>query len=164
MANFNKCILAGNLVRDPETKVLPNGTTVCDLGLAINRKWTQDGVAKEEVTFVDCTAFAKTADLIAKYLKKGSPALIEGRLKLDQWEAQDGSKRSKLRVIIDNVQFLGSAPERSGDAPAPSPAARYQPRGPAPAARRPAPAALEYGGEPGAAGPAVPVDDDPIPF
>jgi single-strand DNA-binding protein len=109
MANVNVVILVGNITRDPDLKYLPSGSPVCELGLAINRKWTSsDGQAKEEVTFVDCTAFAKTAELIAKFFKKGDPIMVEGRLKLDQWQAQDGSNRSKLRVIVDKFHFMKS--------------------------------------------------------
>ena len=107
MANLNKVLLMGNITRDPELKYMPNQTAVCDVSLAVNRTWTgQDGVKKEEVTFVDCSCFGKTAEILSKYKKKGDPLFIEGRLKLDQWEAQDGSKRSKMRVIIENFQFL----------------------------------------------------------
>jgi len=107
MANLNKVLLMGNITRDPELKYMPNQTAVCDFGLAINRGWTgQDGVRKEEVTFVDCSCFGKTAEILSKYKKKGDPLFVEGRLKLDQWEAQDGSKRSKMRVIVENFQFL----------------------------------------------------------
>jgi single-strand DNA-binding protein len=109
MANFNKVFLMGNLTRDPALSYLPSQTAVCEIGLAINRKWTdQQGQAKEETTFVDCSAFGRTAETISKYLKKGRPVFVEGRLKLDQWEAQDGTKRSKMRVIIDNFQFIDS--------------------------------------------------------
>jgi single-strand DNA-binding protein len=107
MANLNKVMLMGNITRDPELKYMPSQTAVCDFGLAINRTWTgQDGVKKEEVTFVDCTCFGKTAEILAKYKKKGDPLFVDGRLKLDQWEAQDGSKRSKMRVVVENFQFL----------------------------------------------------------
>lgn len=107
MANLNKVMLIGNMTRDPELKYLPSQTPVCEFGLAVSRTWTgQDGVKKEETTFVDCTCFSKQAEVLAKYKKKGDPLFIEGRLKLDQWEAQDGSKRSKMRVIIENFQFL----------------------------------------------------------
>lgn len=107
MANLNKVMLMGNITRDLECKALPSGTNVAEFGLAINRQWTgQDGVKKEEVTFVDCCAFGKLADLLAKYKQKGDPLFVEGRLKLDQWEARDGSKRSKIRVIVEGVQFL----------------------------------------------------------
>lgn len=114
MANFNKVILMGNITRDPEIKMLPSGTAVCEFGLAINRNWTaQDGTKKEEVTFVDISAFGNQAETLTKYVKKGSPLHVEGRLKLDQWEAQDGSKRSKLRVILESFQFLGSKQEEA---------------------------------------------------
>lgn len=107
MANFNKVLLMGNITRDLDLKYLPSQTAVCEFGLAVNRTWTgQDGVRKEEVTFVDCTCFGKTAEILAKYKKKGDPLFVEGRLKLDQWEAQDGSKRSKMRVVVENFQFL----------------------------------------------------------
>jgi single-strand DNA-binding protein len=116
MANLNKVMLIGNLTRDPELKYLPsNQMPVCEIGMAINRKWTgQDGIKKEETTFVDCTSFGKTAELIAKYVKKGDPLFVDGRLKLDQWEAQDGSKRSKMRVVIENFQFLSRGPGAGG--------------------------------------------------
>jgi single-strand DNA-binding protein len=111
VANVNKVILIGNLTRDPELKFLPSQTAVCEFGLAVNRTWTgQDGVKKEEVTFVDCSAFGRQAETLNKYVKKGNPLFIEGRLKLDQWEAQDGSKRSKMRVVIENFQFLSAGP------------------------------------------------------
>jgi single-strand DNA-binding protein len=107
MANFNKVLLMGNITRDLELKYLPSQTAVCEFGLAVSRNWTgADGVKKEEVTFVDCNCFGKTAEILAKYKKKGDPLFVEGRLKLDQWEAQDGSKRSKLRVVVENFQFL----------------------------------------------------------
>lgn len=107
MANFNKVILAGNLTRDPEHRVAANGNSICKLGLAVNRTYqTRDGERREETTFVDVDAFGKQADVISKYLRKGQPILIEGRLKYDQWES-DGQKRSKLAVVVENFQFLG---------------------------------------------------------
>lgn len=111
MANFNKVILAGNLTRDPQVSMLPSNTPVCEFGLAINRKWRdQGGQAREEVCFVDCRAFGKTAENIGQYLAKGKPLLVEGRLKFDSWEARDGSgKRSKLYVVIDTFQFLNAS-------------------------------------------------------
>jgi single-strand DNA-binding protein len=115
MANLNKVMLMGNITRDPELKYLPSQTAVCEFGLAINRTWTsQDGARKEETTFVDCSAFGKPAETIVKYMKKGSPIFVEGRLKLDQWEAQDGSKRSKMRVVVENFQFISSRPQGQG--------------------------------------------------
>jgi single-strand DNA-binding protein len=109
MANVNKVILIGNLTRDPELKFLPSSTAVCEFGIAVNRKWKEkSGEEKEEVTFVDCSAFGNQAETLNKYVKKGSPIYLEGRLKLDQWDAQDGTKRSKMRVIVDHFQFLSS--------------------------------------------------------
>jgi len=107
MANFNKILLMGNLTRDPQLSYLPSQTAVVDFGLAVNRKWTsRDGEAKEEVCFVDCRAFSRTAENINKYLKKGDPLFIEGRLTFNTWTAQDGTRRSKHRVTVENFQFL----------------------------------------------------------
>ncbi|MGC8624831.1 MAG: single-stranded DNA-binding protein [Phycisphaerae bacterium] len=115
MANLNKVFLMGNLTREPKLSYTPNQTPVCELALAVNRRWTgQDGQPHEEVTYVDCSAFARSAETLAKYLHKGRPVFIEGRLKLDQWEAQDGAKRSKMRVIIESFQFIDSRPAGSG--------------------------------------------------
>ena len=110
MANFNKVILAGNLTRDPEVRYTPKGTAIAKLGMAINRTWKTDtGETKEEVTFVDVDAFGRTAEVISQYLKKGRPILVEGRLKLDQWDdKQTGQKRSRLGVVLENFQFLDS--------------------------------------------------------
>jgi single-strand DNA-binding protein len=115
MANFNKILLAGNLTRDPQLSYLPSQTAVVEFGLAVNRTWTgKDGQKKEETCFIDCRAFAKQAETINKYLKKGSPVLIEGRLKFDSWTGQDGSKRSKHSVVVETFQFLGSGSGQSG--------------------------------------------------
>jgi single-strand DNA-binding protein len=116
MASFNKVILMGNLTRDPELRYTPKGTAVARIGLAVNRVWrTETGETKEEVTFVDVDAFSNMAENIAKYMKKGSPILIEGRLKLDQWDdKQTGQKRSKLGVVCENFRFVGSAQSREG--------------------------------------------------
>jgi single-strand DNA-binding protein len=109
MASFNKVILMGNLTRDPQLKYLPSQTAVTEFGLACNRKFkTQAGEDKEEVTFVDCTAFGRTGEVINQYFTKGKPIFIEGRLKYDQWEdKQGGGKRSKITVVIENFQFVG---------------------------------------------------------
>ena len=110
MANFNKVLLMGNLTRDPQLSYLPSQTAVVDFGLAVNRKWTsKEGQSKEETCFVDCRAFARQAENINKYLSKGRPLFIEGRLTFNSWTAQDGSKRSKLRVTVENFQFLGAS-------------------------------------------------------
>ena len=112
MLSFNRCILVGNLTRDVELKHTPQGTPVTEIGLAINeRRKTKDGEYVEETTFVDVTLWGRTAEVAAQYLHKGSPVLIEGRLRLDTWET-DGQKRSKLRVIGERMQLLGSPPSK----------------------------------------------------
>ena len=114
MANFNKVFLMGNLTRDPQLSYLPSQTPVVDFGMAVNRKWTsKEGESKEEVCFVDCRAFGRPAENINKYLHKGQPLFIEGRLVYETWTAQDGSKKSKHRVHVDAFQFIG-APAKAG--------------------------------------------------
>src|SRR5438067_12389296 len=110
MASFNKVLLMGNLTRDPQLKYLPNQTAVAEFGVACNRKFKNaQGEDREEVTFVDCTAWAKQAEVINQYMTKGKPIFIEGRLKYDTWEdKQGGGKRSKLLVVVENFQFVGS--------------------------------------------------------
>src|SRR5262245_43999642 len=110
MASFNKVILVGNLTRDPELRYTPKGMAIAKIGLAVNRNWTSEsGEKKEEVTFVDVDIFGRTAENVAQYMRKGRPILIEGRLRLDQWDdKQTGQKRSKLGVVGEVVQFLGS--------------------------------------------------------
>lgn len=102
--NVNKVILAGNLTRDPQLRYTPSQTAVCEFGLAVNRKWGSDN---EEVCFIDITAWGKQAELIQKYLKKGSQLFVEGRLTLDRWEDRDGKKMSKLKVTLEQFQFVG---------------------------------------------------------
>lgn len=148
MANINRVFLAGNLTRDPQVRFLANEKAVAEFGLAINRKFKAgDGSLKEEVTFVDIEVWGRTAELCSQYLTKGRGCFVEGRLKLDTWEdKKDGSKRSKLRVVADNVQFLDGGKGRGegapagdaggdaeGDAPA-APARPSRPAAPAPAA------------------------------
>jgi len=119
MASFNKVILLGNVTRDPELRYIANGTAVTDIGLAVNdRRKTATGEWVEETTFVDVTLWGRTAEIAGEYVTKGSPLLIDGRLKLDTWE-KDGKKNSKLRVVCDRMQLLGarSGEGRSGDAP-----------------------------------------------
>ena len=107
MANFNRVLLIGNLTRDPQLSYTPNQTAVVDFGMATNRRWTgQDGSQREETCFVDCRMFGKRAEVINKYCKRGNPLFVEGRLTFDSWEAQDGSKRSKLRVTVENFEFI----------------------------------------------------------
>lgn len=113
MANLNKVLLMGNLTRDPELRYLPSGQPVCKLGLAVNRKWrdNQSGEMKEQTCFVDASAFGRQGETIAKYMTKGRPIFIEGRLDFRSWEGQDGQKRSKLEVVVENFQFLGGRQE-----------------------------------------------------
>lgn len=107
--SFNRVFLMGNLTRDVEIRHTPQNTAVGSFGIAVNRKYrTQDGQNHEEVTFVDCDAWGRQAEVMAQYLKKGRPVFIEGRLKLDQWQDQQGNKRSKLKVVVENFQFVDS--------------------------------------------------------
>jgi single-strand DNA-binding protein len=135
--NLNRVLLIGNLTRDPELRHTPKGTAVAELGLAINRAWTDEqNVKREETTFVDITLWGRTAEIAQQYLHKGSPVFIEGRLQLDTWDdKQTGQKRSRLRVVGEKMQLLGSkeasaaTPPRS---PVPDPG-----RGPTPRSERP---------------------------
>jgi single-strand DNA-binding protein len=155
MASFNKVILLGNLTRDPEVRYTPKGSAVCDLGLAVNRQYTLDsGEKREEVTYVDVVLWARLAEIAGEYLKKGRPVFIEGRLQLDTWDdKQSGQKRSKLRVIGETMQLLGSRPAGTGAAPAEAGAEDRPPKSGAKSAAPP----------PKSGAPAEP-DDDEIPF
>jgi len=110
MANLNKVMLMGNLTRDPEVRYTPKGTAVAELGLAINRVYSaENGEKREETTFVDVTLWGRTAEIAGEYLKKGRPVFIEGRLQLDSWDdKQTGQKRSKLKVVGEAMQLMGS--------------------------------------------------------
>jgi single-strand DNA-binding protein len=110
MANLNKVMLMGNLTRDPEVRYTPKGTAVAELGLAINRVYSaENGEKREETTFVDVTLWGRTAEIAGEYLKKGRPVFIEGRLQLDSWDdKQTGQKRSKLKVVGEGMQLIGS--------------------------------------------------------
>lgn len=115
MASFNKVILLGNLTRDPETRVTPGGLSICKLALAVNRRFrTKEGEQREEVTYVDIDAFGAQAETISKYASKGTAILVEGRLRLDQWENQQGEKRRQLTVVLENFQFAGGGRGESG--------------------------------------------------
>ena len=150
MASFNKVILVGNLTRDPELRYTPKGMAIAKIGLAVSRNWTNEaGEKKEEVTFVDVDIFGRTAENVAQYMKKGRPILIEGRLKLDQWDdKQTGQKRSRLGVVAEVVQFLGSPTGGGG--------------GEGGESRRPAPPSAPPA-TPGPDSDAPPADDD-VPF
>ena len=109
MGFVNKVMLLGNTTREPNLRQLPSGTTVCDFGLATNRKYrSAAGEDKEETCFVDCAAFGKQAEVLHQYATKGKPLFVQGRLKYDTWEDKTGAKRSKLSVTVENFQFLGS--------------------------------------------------------
>lgn len=118
MANLNKVMLMGNMTRDPQLSYLPSQTPVVEFGLAISRRYKkQDGSQGEEVCFVDCQMFGKRAEVVNQYFKKGEPIFVEGRLKFDSWE-KDGQKRSKLRVFVENFEFLGKGGSQRSGAPA----------------------------------------------
>jgi single-strand DNA-binding protein len=148
MANVNKVILIGNLTRDPQLKYLPSQTAVVEFGLAVNRKFkAASGEDREEVCFVECSAFGRTAEIINQYCQKGKQIYIDGRLKYDSWEdKQGGGKRSKLLVVVENMQLLGG---RDGGGGAPGGGGGYeedQSRPPARSQGRPAP--RQQGGRP----------------
>ena len=135
MADLNRVILAGRLTRDPEVRYTPSGTAVAELGFAVSDSYkNKQGELVEQSCFLEIVVWGRQAETCGEYLRKGSPALVEGRLQFDQWENQDGEKRSKLRVRADRVQFLGSprrseeeketappAPEGAAQPPAPTP-------------------------------------------
>jgi single-strand DNA-binding protein len=150
MASYNKVILIGNLTRDPELRYTPKGMAIAKLGIAVNRSWRNEaGETKEEVTFIDIDAFGRQAETLAQYLKKGSPLMIEGRLKLDQWDdKQSGQKRSKLGVILEGFQFLGGGKGEGGGSEAPR--------------SRPAPSAAPKNDSPDSEPP--PPEEDDVPF
>ena len=110
----------GNLTRDPELKQTPNNQSVAQIGIALNRKYKdRDGnMQEEDTTFVDCEAWGRTAEVMAQYLSKGRPVFVEGRLKLDQWQDKDGNNRSKLKVVIENFQFIDSKGNQTSTPPA----------------------------------------------
>ena len=160
MASLNKVMLIGNLTRDPEIRYTPKGQAVTDIGLAVNRVYTtESGEKREEVTFIDITLWGRTAEIVHQYCKQGRPLFVEGRLQLDTWDdKQTGQKRSKLKVIGDGIQLLGSregAGEGGGGAPSsysssPAPARSAAPRSAPPPSHDAAPPDEE--------------DEDQVPF
>jgi single-strand DNA-binding protein len=114
MSYYNKVMIMGRLTRDPELRYTPQGTAVSEIGVAINREFTVGTERRKETTFVDVTLWKRQAEVVCQYLKKGQPIFVEGRLSFDSWETQDGQKRSRLRVVAENFQFLGS--RQGGDA------------------------------------------------
>lgn len=116
MASLNKVFLMGNLTRDPELRYTPAGLAVASFGIAINRAWTaKTGEQKEEVCYVDINIFGRRAEVVGEYFSKGNPIFIEGRLQFNQWETKDGQKRSTLRVVADNFQFIGGTAKRPAE-------------------------------------------------
>ena len=114
MASLNKVLLIGNLTRDPEVRMMTNGRPVCNFGLALNRSYKDsEGNRKEETTFVDVECFGPRAEAVARFFTKGRAIFVEGRLKLDQWETKEGEKRSAIRVVLDNFEFVDSRQESS---------------------------------------------------
>jgi single-strand DNA-binding protein len=161
MASFNRVMLLGNLTRDPQMRYLPSQTPVTDFGIACNRKFkSATGEQRDETTFVDCTAFGRLAEIINQYCSKGKPLFIEGRLKFDTWDDKNGGgKRSKLSVVVENMQLLGGREGAPGGASSPNdePMSDEPPRGGGrpPASARSAPPAFND---------EAPVKDDDIPF
>jgi single-strand DNA-binding protein len=130
VANYNRVFLLGNLTADPESRDLPTGGIVTDLRLAVNRTYrNRDGEQTEEVSFIDCTAYGRTAEIARDYLKKGRPVFLEGRIHQDRWETSEGDKRSKLKVVVERLVLM---PRRADAAeaetePAPEPAPPEEP-------------------------------------
>ena len=147
MANVNKVILIGNVTRDPEVKFTSKGSAVTDIGLAINRNYTLDsGEKREETTFVDVELWGRLAEIAGEYAKKGRPIYIEGRLRMDTWEDKaSGQKRSRMKVVGENLQLLGGRSEGGGRASggdhesheAPAPRRSAPPSRPAPSTSEP---------------------------
>ena len=117
MSNLNRVILTGNLTKDPELRHVANDRAVCKISLAVNRHFNDgNGQRQEEGTFVDADAWGRTAEVIDQYFEKGQPILIEGRLKLDQWQDESGANRSKMKVVVENFVFINPRPSGAGDA------------------------------------------------
>ena len=160
MANFNKVYLIGNLTRDPELRVTPKGTAICQFGIAVNRQFKDEsGAMRDDTTFVDIEAWGKQGETISKYLTKGRPLFVEGRLKFDQWEDKtSGQKRSKLKVVLENFQFLGTGQREGAPGGAPG-GGEFDQSAPSPERHAPPPRA---------AGPAKPAAtenlDEDVPF
>lgn len=154
---FNKVILMGNLTRDPETRNTPSGQSVTNFGLAVNRTWRdQSGNTQENVSFIDCVAWGKTGEIIAQYVQKGRPILVSGRLDQRSWD-QDGQKRSKVEVVVEDFNFVGGAGgDGGGQSGGYSPSQSSQGSSPAPAKKQDNQASDDIGDEP--------INLDDIPF
>ena len=171
MAFVNRVLLIGNLTRDPTLSYLPSSNAVCEFSLAINRRWKdQQGQQRDEACFVDCRAYGQTGELISKHLTKGRQLFVEGRLKQDTWTAQDGGKRSKLLVVVDNFQFLNDRPPGSSSEHAPVSGGHQRPSrepGPGGPPSRPYSGQSRYAHDAAAVPPTVesadPIHDQPRP-
>jgi len=171
---YNKVILAGNLTRDVEVRYTPSGTAIGSTGLAVNRKFkSATGEQKDETMFIDITFFGRTAEIANQYLRKGSKVLVDGRLKLDQWTAQDGSKRSKHTITVENLQMLGSRDENASmgtnnyGSPQPQQQQQATPNYGAPVQEsysQPAPSAPQSTPQPSQSIPEIDINEDEIPF
>jgi len=168
MPDYNKVLLMGRLTRDIELKYTPANMAVAKVGLAVNHRYkSKEGENKEEVTFVECDAWGRTAEVMSQYLSKGKPVFVEGRLKLDQWQDKDGGNRSMLKVVIENFQFIdskggdGSGPPSGGASGAPRSASAGKPQG----AYSGSPAHSGAGAGAGSGAPThEPLGEDDIPF
>jgi single-strand DNA-binding protein len=160
MASLNSVTLLGNLTRDPELRYTPQGTAVATFGLAVNRRYQQEGQQREEVCFVDIVAFGRQAETVNEYLAKGNLALVEGRLQWRSWETPEGQKRSKHEVVANNVQFMprGSGGQSEGAFPPARSAPPSRPSAPSPSSPPP------MGGGDRFDDPFPPPDDDDLPF
>lgn len=165
MPNLNRVFIMGNLTRDPEMRYTPSNTAIVQIGVAINRTWkNQAGEKQEEVTFVDAEAWQKTAETINQYFRKGDPIHIEGRLKLDQWEDKEGQKRSKLKVVIENFQFIKSkGDEGAGEEQPPARSGGFGPQGKK-ALNQPSQRSTTTVGGGNRGEPHQPVEEEDIPF
>lgn len=163
MASLNKVMLIGNLTRDPDIRYTPKGTAVAEITLAVNRQYSSDnGEKREEVAFIDVTLWGRQAEIVGEYVKKGNPLFVEGRLQLDSWDdKQTGQKRSKLRVVAEGIQLLGSRGGGGGGG------GEYEPREPRDArseSRPSRPAGRPPGPPKPPADPDLDVEEDDIPF
>jgi single-strand DNA-binding protein len=156
MASYNRVILIGNLTRDPELRYTPKGTAIARIGMAMNRSWKSDsGEARDETTFVDVDAFGRQAEVIAQYMRKGRPLMIEGRLRLDSWDDKNsGQKRNQLRVVLEQFTFLDSGGQRGDGGSDP-----FQSAAPTSSSPKPQASSPDTGSSEPFAG-----DDDDVPF
>jgi single-strand DNA-binding protein len=172
MASLNKVMLIGNCTRDPEIRYTPKGTALVDLGLAVNRRYTDptSGERREETTFVDVTLWGRTAEIANEYLRKGRPVYIEGRLQLDSWDDKTtGQKRSKLKIVGEEMQLLGGRESGGSSGGAPSGEYDEAPRQSRPPQGRPQQQQRPPSGRPASApkppaDPDLDVEADDIPF